>query len=204
MGHWTDALVNMNACPETVEWARGYRSLSAAWKACDRGDWMLWLIGETTASEPWSEERKPLVRVGLECAQFVPWIEDDATLARIWCLDALERWFTGEAGQDEVIAAAYAAGAAADAAGAAGAAAYAAYAAYAAGAAADAAYAADAAGAAAYAAYAAGAAAYAAYAAYAAGAAADAAYAAADAVIADIVRKHFSKPPSLAARAAGR
>jgi hypothetical protein len=164
----------MDACPEAVEWARGHRSLAVAWKACKRGDWMLWLIGETTASEPWSEERKPLVRVGLECAQFVPWIEDDATLARIWCLDALERWLTGEAGQDEVIAAADAAYAA---------------------------YAADAAAYAAYAAYAADAAAYAADAADAAAYAADAADAA-DAVIAGIVRKHFSKPPSLAARAA--
>jgi hypothetical protein len=135
MSHWTDALVRMNACPAAVDWARCYPTLTAAWKACKRGDWMLWLIGKCTTSAPWSEERKPIVRVALECARLAPWIEDDTTLARIWCLSALERWLKGEAKRDEVNAAAYAAADAADAA-------YAAYAAYAADAAA---YAADAA-----------------------------------------------------------
>lgn len=41
--HWTDDLVRLQACDDAVEWARGYDTMDAAWAACERGDWMLWL-----------------------------------------------------------------------------------------------------------------------------------------------------------------
>ena len=173
--HWSASLPE-NACGEAVRWASKQKSRATAWRDCERGDWMLWLIGQTNASNPYSEERKPLVRVACECARlawkYMPQASRDA-------LEVVEAWTRGEASAedcrkaraDAAVAAAYADAAYADAAAAA---------AYAA-----AAYAADAADAAAYAADAA------------------AAYAAADDAAyrkqcADIVRKHFPKAPRLA------
>ena len=162
MSKLSDSLLKINACAEAIEWVKTQPNADTAWAKCTHGDWMLWLIGKTTKSKPWSDKRKPLVLAAIDCAmRSEPYLNDDARLAYVWCLDALERWTRGEAEQDEVEAARDAAYAAA--------AAYAAYAAaYAAYAAADdaAAYAADAAAAAYAAAYAAYAdAAYAAYAA---------------------------------------
>jgi hypothetical protein len=42
--HWTDRLIELGATCEAVPWAKGYDSLDAAWAACERGDWMLWLV----------------------------------------------------------------------------------------------------------------------------------------------------------------
>lgn len=161
MNHWSEELSALGACGDAVRWCRTQKSLKAAWKNCTRGDWMLWLIGRTTKSAPWSDERKPLAACAAECAMLAPPCrDDDYELARIWCIDALMRWSEGKADRDEVEAALRAACAAAASAG--DAAASAAYAASASAYAADD-YAASAASAA-YAAYAASASASAAYA----------------------------------------
>ena len=186
--HWTDKLVAMNACPDAVEWARAYSSLTAAWKACERADWMLWLAGKLCCTIP---QRQRLVLGACACARtalkYVPKGEGHPLVA----IQTAERWARGTHGvtPEDVRAAAYAAAYAAATAAAAAAADAAAYAAYAA--------AADAAAYAAYAAYAAAAAAAdaAAYAAYAA--AADAADARTKALsrMSNIVRKHYPIPP---------
>jgi hypothetical protein len=151
-----------------------------AWQQCQRGDWMLWLLGRLSGP-PESDARKRLVLCAGGCARLalvhIPAGEDSPRIA----IETGEAWTRGEATIKQVrLAAAAAAASAAYAASTAAAyAASTAYAAYAAAAsAASAAYAAAAA--AAYAAYAAStAAAYAAYAAStAAAAAASAAYAA--------------------------
>jgi hypothetical protein len=46
---WTRALDEMRACPAAAEWAEQYPTLPAAWEACERGDWMLWLAGRDAA-----------------------------------------------------------------------------------------------------------------------------------------------------------
>ena len=123
--HWTDKLVELHACREAVEWAKGYPSLRAAWKACKRGDWMLWLIGLTEPSAPWSEERGVLVRIAVEGAMLAPPCPDEYEVSRQWCIDALLRWYDGEDNRDEVVASRDAACASASAAAAAYAAIYA-------------------------------------------------------------------------------
>jgi hypothetical protein len=45
MTHWTDELVRWKACNDAVQWARAYPTMQAAWDACERADWMLWLMG---------------------------------------------------------------------------------------------------------------------------------------------------------------
>jgi len=42
--HWTEALEMLDACITAVEWAKAHPTLAEAWDACDRPDWMLWLI----------------------------------------------------------------------------------------------------------------------------------------------------------------
>jgi hypothetical protein len=203
--HWTDKLVAMNACPDAVEWARGYPSLAAAWKACRRADWMLWLAGELCRTVP---ARKRLVLAVCACARtalkYVPEGEKRPLIA----IQTAERWARGthSVTPEDVRATAYAAHASATHAAAAAAhasathaaaAAYAyatAYAAAAAHASANATHAAAAYAAHASATHAAADAAYA-YAAY----AADAAYAYATmralSRMSNIVRKHYPIPP---------
>ena len=45
MSHWSRKLQAIGACLDAVEWARTQPSLAAAWRTCERGDWMLWLAG---------------------------------------------------------------------------------------------------------------------------------------------------------------
>jgi hypothetical protein len=167
---------HLGPCEEAKEWARGYTSPAKAWRECQRGDWMLWLIGKD-AGPPESEGRKQLVLCACECARLaLPIFEtrrpNDARVRE--CVETAERWAKGEATIDELRVARRAAAAAAAYADADADAAYA-YAAYAAAAAADA-----------YAAYADAAAAY-----------ADAARSKTLAECADIVRKHYPKPPKI-------
>ncbi len=66
--HWADALVRLRACADAVAWARQYPDLRAAWAACERGDWMLWLAGRV-AGAPGDSSRIPLVRAACDCAE---------------------------------------------------------------------------------------------------------------------------------------
>ena len=130
MKHWTDALAKFTPCEDALKWLRTQPNAKAAWRDCKRGDWMLWLLGRLDKSKPWSEERKPLVRIAVACAEeAAQYCTEEMLLAAIWCLDATRRWCDGEAEQDEVDAAdaaAYAATATSYASYAASAAAYAA------------------------------------------------------------------------------
>ena len=62
-----ELLTNLGACNGAIEWAAKYKTPQAAWKACKRGDWMLWLCGKV-AGPPDSETRRRLVLVAAECA----------------------------------------------------------------------------------------------------------------------------------------
>ena len=149
----------IRACGEAIAWAKDYKTLGAAWKVCERGDWMLWLCGEMEGTKGWPT-RQQIVLVCCDCAELsLPIYEkkcpgDERPRTAI---ETARKWAKGDASIEDVRSdadAAYAACAAAAAAAAAYAAAYAARrrlrrpAAYAA----DAAYAAAAYAAAAYAA----------------------------------------------------
>ena len=48
--HWSHVikggcLVQLRAAKR---WARGFRTLQAAWRACHRSDWLIWWLSETT------------------------------------------------------------------------------------------------------------------------------------------------------------
>jgi len=182
-----DKLKALNACSDAVKWTEAQPNARTAWAKCQRGDWMLWLIGKTIDCAPCTAGRKPLLAACLDCADLVAHLRPKAQANAIKeNILVLRGWIAGNKSQADAAKAVKALRAAADAADAADAAAYAADAADA-----DAAAAAAAAADAAYAAAAAAAAA--------AADAADAADARSKklAQCADIVRKHFPKPPTL-------
>jgi hypothetical protein len=120
-------LIKMGACPEAVEWV-GSRGLSAAWRECERADWMLWFAARVEI------DRKALVLAACDCAEtalrFVPEGEDRPRVA----IETARRWARGAATLQETRDAADAASAADSAADASAeiAASYAAHASYAA------------------------------------------------------------------------
>ena len=143
-----DELENVHACPNAIVWAEKYPDMQAAWIACERGDWMLWLAGKYSGPAE-SPGRRKLVLATTECARLAwPYVrkKDHDIIER--CYSVAEAWGNNDPtvslAEVQVAAdAAYATAYDADAADAAAAAA--AYAAYAAYTAADAADAADAA-----------------------------------------------------------
>ena len=44
MKHWSNKLLALDACQEAIDWAKRQPTLVRAWKNCERGDWMLWLL----------------------------------------------------------------------------------------------------------------------------------------------------------------
>ena len=144
-------LENLDACSEAVKWAKDYPTLQQAWNNCDRGDWMLWLVGKQSGP-PETKSRKKLVLAACKCARLSLKHVPKGERRPIKAIQTAEKWANGDSSitlQDVRNAsdAAYASDAADDAAYAAAYAAYAAAAAAdAADAAADAADAADAAG----------------------------------------------------------
>jgi hypothetical protein len=135
-------LKSVGACQEAVTWADQFSDMQAVWGNCERGDWLLWLLGRLSG-EPESDKRKQVVFVAAQCAREVlPIFEkrypDDKRVRE--CIEACEAYSRGEITMKELRAKRSAADAADDA--------YA-YAASAAASAADAAYASAAASAAA-------------------------------------------------------
>ena len=43
--HWSDALLTLRACEDAIDFAAQHATYEAAWAACERGDWMVWLLG---------------------------------------------------------------------------------------------------------------------------------------------------------------
>lgn len=142
-------LKDIDACDDAMKWleAGQYPTLQDAWNACERADWMLWLISRTVQPDA---DRKPIILCAVECARLaLPIYEErypnDDRVRK--CLEATEKYALGEAPRDEVVAARKNAAAASIAAARA---AYSAYSAYSAAESAESAEAAEAAEAAAY------------------------------------------------------
>ena len=87
-------LQDLNACITAVKWSRQFATSQEAWDKCERGDWMLWLIGKMNDSKPYSDGRKPLVATSLRCVRLawgrMPQAGKD-------CIVLHEKWVNGEA-----------------------------------------------------------------------------------------------------------
>ncbi len=61
-------LEKLNACNEAVIWAEQFNSMQEAWDNCERGNYMLWLLG-SQSGPPESKSRKRLVLTVCKCAR---------------------------------------------------------------------------------------------------------------------------------------
>ncbi len=107
MKDWIKNLSELGACRVALEWANQYDSLSEAWAKCERGDWMLWLVGRLSG-EPDNEKRRKLVLCSCRCARLaLPHVRkgEDRPLKAI---ETAEAWARNEDGVtlEEVMAAA--------------------------------------------------------------------------------------------------
>src|SRR6185312_14287196 len=113
-------ILHLYPCGEAKRWLRDYDDPAKAWAECQRGDWMLWLIGKQITSPPWSDDRKPLTACALDCALTVRhlWPESQREVIGA-AVETLQAWCRGAATTDQakearqVLRSAYAAAAAA-------------------------------------------------------------------------------------------
>ena len=138
MKHWSEKLVKLHACIEAIEWVATQKSLAIAWKNCERGDWMLWLLAVKGKT---NKTHRRIVTAACQCARlalrFVPanevrplkaieaaeaWTENPTQTMAAWAAGAAEAARAAARAAEAAGAAARAARAAAEAAWAAGAA----------------------------------------------------------------------------------
>lgn len=114
-------LRDLGACHEAREWASQFSSLAEAWQACQRGDWMVWLVARMAGKPGWPTRQQIVLAVCACAAQALPLCrpQDRKTLQR--ALAVTRKWARGNATIAEVKAAAFDATAAAAAAYASGA-----------------------------------------------------------------------------------
>jgi len=106
-------LKSLNVSTEAIKWAETQPDPQTAWDNCERGDWMLWLLGKLS-DDPYSESRKKLVLTACQCARpslkYIPEGEERPLKA----IETAEAWANGKNGvslEDVKIAAADAAAA---------------------------------------------------------------------------------------------
>ena len=89
-------LHDLGACGAAIEWAETFDTPQAAWDACDRGDWMLWLVDRVSGRVD-SPSRRKLVLVSTECARLAwPYVhEQDCAVVQQW-YEICERYGRGD------------------------------------------------------------------------------------------------------------
>ena len=113
MTHWSKSIPRP-ACDQAMAWARTQPSLEIAWRDCQCGDWMLWLLGRCDV------DKRLLVKAAALCAEPAAGLCDEHTEAVcLAVVQACVAWSEGEASDGDLQAEVDAADAAADAAGAA-------------------------------------------------------------------------------------
>ena len=98
----------LNACGESLKDAMNYKTSQELWDNCERGDWMLWLIGRLSGRAE-DEKRKQLVLTVCKCARLSLKYVPAGELRPLRAIEAAEKWVKGEATLKEVKAAANAA-----------------------------------------------------------------------------------------------
>lgn len=114
--NYTDQLIELRACSDAVTWLRerNFATLQEAWDACERSDWMWWLIRNAWRMDPPCEEcRKRVVLMACDTAESVKHLWTDATRdVNERAIETARRWTRGEATAEECRAASAAARAA--------------------------------------------------------------------------------------------
>lgn len=95
MSSIADKLLALGACLRSVEWSLRYNDPATAWRECERGDWMLWLLARISGP-PESESRRAVVLCACSCARLAlvhaPPGEESPRVA----IETAERWARGD------------------------------------------------------------------------------------------------------------
>jgi len=91
-----DKLNKLKACSEAVKWAKEMKNGQSAWDNCERGDWMLWLVGKMSG-KPESVKRKKLVLCVCECARLALVHVPKGELRPLKAIETAEAWAKGDA-----------------------------------------------------------------------------------------------------------
>ena len=97
-----DRLASIEACKPGTDWTKIQAMPDQAWSDCERGDWLMWLLGATCAGEPWSDHRKPLVRILAECLAWILPKFPRGELRPRRMREVLAEWVNGTAGESDV------------------------------------------------------------------------------------------------------
>jgi hypothetical protein len=90
----------MQSCSEAVKWAKPYATLQAAWDACERADWMCWLLVHLHPHTT-GQVRLALCACARTALKYVPAGEERPRLA----IECAERYAMGQATDAELAAA---------------------------------------------------------------------------------------------------
>jgi hypothetical protein len=93
---WHAQLTKHHACEEAIEWAKPYKTFTAAWNACERGDWMLWLVAKSEV------DCKAVVLAACACARTALKYVQKGDKRPLIAIKTAERWAHGEATIEEV------------------------------------------------------------------------------------------------------
>src|SRR6516162_3687052 len=96
-----ERIKHLRPCEEAVAWAEGFTSNTNAWQECDRGDWMLWLLGHVSG-RPYSSKRKQLVLCACECVALSFKYSKDKRVTK--CLEISKLWVEGKVTEQELAA----------------------------------------------------------------------------------------------------
>ena len=92
---------SLGACGDAMEWLMAQKNLAQAWRDCERGDWMLWVLGKQ-AGEPGCEKRERLVLAACKCARLsLKYVSEDEKRPLV-AIQTAERWAKGKATIEEV------------------------------------------------------------------------------------------------------
>jgi hypothetical protein len=99
-------LTSLGACKEVVEWAKDYASLEEAWNACERADWMMWLLAKMAGKKGWPIKRE-IVSLACDFAQdALPVFEQTYSESCVRdCISVLRKWIANKASTEKLLAA---------------------------------------------------------------------------------------------------
>ena len=98
----------LNPCEDGLKFAESFKTLQEAWDKCERGDWMLWLLGKLSGPSD-SSKRKELVLIVCKCARTSLKYVTKGEKRPLIAIQTAEKWAIGKATLEEVNAAANAA-----------------------------------------------------------------------------------------------
>ena len=88
---------HLNPCSGALKWLDTHTTTKTAWAACERGDWMLWLLGRLSG-KPGSNARRKLVLCVCECARLAMKHVKKGEKRPLKAIETAEAWARREGG----------------------------------------------------------------------------------------------------------